>query len=66
MKNVEKLIRSSIIKSIASAVLAIIGIVLAVGSSGNLKKVGIVLAIIFGLGLIINNIIWVIASIHKD
>ena len=66
MKNVEKTIRSSIIKMIACVVFAIIGIGLAVGSTGTLHIVGIVLAVFAGVCLIANGIVLAIAKMNKD
>ncbi len=66
MKNPEKTIKSSIFKIIGCAVIAVIGIILAVTLKDIPQIVGIILAAVGGIGMIANGIVLAIAKMNRD
>ena len=66
MKNPEKTIKSSIFKIIGCAVIAVIGIILAVTLKDIPQIVGIILAAVGGIGMIANGIVLAIAYMYRD
>ncbi len=66
MKNPEKTIKSSIFKIIGCAVMAVIGIILAVTLKDIPQIVGIILAAVGGIGMIANGIVLAIAKMNRD
>ncbi len=66
MKTPEKTIKSSIFKIIGCAVMAVIGIILAVTLKDIPQIVGIILAAVGGIGMIANGIVLAIAKMNRD